>query len=179
MNTMRGKYNANITLNHNEAPAKKNMETGEYNEIKPLKNNIPEGHSKWSNGFFRQPSIYGLEWMYNNLSDVQYRMTMRMIQMMGENNTLKPLNDDTGINILMEYFKLSRNTVIKNIKILFDKGIYGRFEVSEQSVGHSKYWILNPYISVAQGTMPNDTTNLFRNTDVAIYCQIQDKMRSK
>lgn len=166
-------YKVEVGLKHNELPARVNIETGEFEAVTMRSSNIPDERIKWSNGNFKQPSKFGLQWAYDNLSDTQLRMFLKMVEMSGKDNTLKPLNDDISITNLMNIFKLSKNTIKNNIDILFKKGVYGRFEVSTIHNELETYWILNPFLSVSQGTVLKEVFNLFKNTEPAIYCKIK------
>lgn len=170
-------HSQEIKLKDNEIAAKINIEDGTIVPITPRKNNIPSDRLKWNNGNFKQPSVFGMDWAYNNLNDTQLRMVLRLIQLSGKDNTLRPLNDDVGIAVLQEYFQLSANTIKKNLDILFNKGVYGKFEVVDANKELTRYWLLNPYLSVSQGTVLNDVKGLFNNTEIAFYCRMRQELK--
>lgn len=160
-----------IKLQDNEIAAKIDQTTGEVIMIKDYSNNIPSGKSIWKNGFYRQPSVYGLEWMDKELSDIQIRIVNNLIRKMGKDNTLEPLSDDSSIEEVASFLNVSKDTIKRHIKIIYDKGVYGKFEVSKTNKGYSKHWILNPYISTSSKLVNDTITNLFKGTEPELYCR--------
>ena len=167
-----------IRLTDSQLAAKVDQETGEVIILKDYANNIPSGKSIFNNGFFRKPSVYGLEWMDKELSDIQIRIVNNLIRKMGRDNTLEPLSDDSSLDELSAFLNVSKDTVRRHIKILFDKGVYGKFEAAKVNQGYSKHWMLNPYISASSKMVSDTITNLFRGTEPELFCRYKQMIKN-
>jgi hypothetical protein len=163
-------YSTELKLNHNELPAKVNVETGEVKVVNSQrKNNVPEGKEVFEpKALFKKD--YGNSWNYLNrvLTPIEYKAAHTLAIMAKANtNSLEPLNDDTTISELMEILNVSKNKVRPILDKLFELGVYGKFEVYNVDKGYSKFWIFNPYLSFSGKIIPSDIVNLFKSTHVA------------
>lgn len=167
---MKNKYTTELKLNHNEIPAKIDLDTGEVTPIKQKSNNIPEGKSKldYKNfGIINNDMIKVLE---RECSNLELAVILKLISRINFNtNSLRPLNNDTTVRILADEFNIGINSVTKLFKNLEHIGVYAQFKISEvgkSGISSNEYWILNPYI-VWRGRLKNDVIfNYFINTKI-------------
>lgn len=162
-------YKKEITLKHNEKPARVNMETGEVKviNVKTTNNNsdftLLEATSDWNKSFNKA-------WMY--LDDVLNARQLRIVMFMSKKakyftNSLSPLGDDRSMSYLAKYFKSNKNTIKSDLKKLFEYGVYAKFELTEDNFEHKKYWVFNPYISYNGRGISRRSLGLFDNTTIA------------
>jgi len=113
---------------------------------------------------------YHVGWVYLKkvLNDRQFKIAGLMATMIKPNtNSLIPLGDETTLVELSSTFRVSRNIIKGDLKVLFDEGVYGRFEVTNDKYKFKKYWVFNPYLSQNGKYMSKDTVNLFSGTTIA------------
>lgn len=159
-------YTKQITLNHNELPARVNQETGEVKVIKNRPNNIPEGKSLLNYKKFGMLNIELSKKLEKYFSNTELSIILKLINRCEiKTNSLRPFNDDTSIRVLAEEFNLSTTTVPKLFKRLFDLGVYLQIKISEDSQVN-EYWVLNPHI-FWRGKLKDDSLfTRFENTDI-------------
>lgn len=162
-------YKTTIRLNHNEIPAKINLETG---EVKPKKNNnIPEGYVLHAPGV-PYDKIYTKSWRFlkTQLTQLEFSVAFELAMMAKAfTNSLEPLNDATTIPELVEKFQISKNKVRPVFQKLFKLGVYGKFEVYDRTKPYTKYWVLNPYLTFNGNVLSSDIARLFSGTDIALH----------
>ena len=161
-------YKTEIKLNHNELPAKINIETGEVKQIEKPKSNLPQGSELFEpKGIFRKTFDPTEEFLDSVLTPLEFKVVARMARMAKSNtNSLEPLSDDLTLLEISEELKVNRRDVKLILKKLFDLGVYGKFEVVKEDVGYTKYWILNPYIRFQGKTINSDIKKLFEGTKI-------------
>jgi hypothetical protein len=164
-------YEQTIKLDHNEIPAKFNLETGEiaYVGIHRSKNKtkgIQEKHEPGAKFYKNYPASWAF--LKKNLEPYEYMAAHSLaLRAKANTNSLEPLNDDTVISILVEEIGVSKNRVKSVLQHLFDLGVYGRFDIAEVGKRYTKYWILNPYLSFNGTIIDKSISELFKNTLVA------------
>lgn len=164
-------YKTTFSLNHDEIPAKINSNTGEVSEIKYKFNNIPEDKTVFNkSGLFAKCYEAAMDYLLDNLTDVEIRIVMRMIQMSRMNsNSLEPLNNSTKQSEIASTFNIHRNHVTRIFNNLLKHGVYAEFKFGAKGkIKH--YWVLNPYIAFKGKTISKALVDLFRETDIALLC---------
>lgn len=159
-------YSANIKLKHNEQPAKRDIETGEYTTIRQYTNNIPNGKSRLKYNRF---NVMNSELILK----LQKYFTMEEIGIISymaakaefNTNSLKPLSNETSLRDLGDYFNIDKNRVNKIFNKLFNFGVYLQIKIHEEEP--KDYWVLNPNISW-KGRLKDDSLFVtFSNTDLS------------
>lgn len=161
-------YTKEIKLNHNEIPAKVNTETGEITEVRSRPNNIPEGKEIFIKDEYFSKN-YERAWLFlvENLTPTEIGIAVKMSLMTELNtNSLNPLDDNTSIRQLAEYFKISTKSVKKTFSKLFKLGVYASFHYCHYKRGEVKEWIFNPYISFKGRLINSDIKYLFDDTEI-------------
>lgn len=163
------KYTAEYNLNHNEVPAKVNVETGETTTLMKRPNNIPEGKRVFEpDALFRKDYTNSWKFLERNLKPIEFKAAFTLaLKAKANTNSLEPLSDSTTIPELMEVLGISKNVVKPLLKKLWSIGVYGKFEVSEVGKPYTKYWILNPYLSFSGKLIDSDIAELFSKTHIA------------
>jgi putative ribosome biogenesis GTPase RsgA len=158
-----------VKLNDNEIISKTNVETGEIKDIYKRPNNLAKARVEQ----FKPKSIftkqYTVAWNYLEkvLSTAEYKMAHRMCVMAKMNtNSLEPLNDNTAMIELSEYFNVSRNHVKHMLDNLFKHGVFAKFELVKEDCEYTKYWILNPFLSFSGNVIKSDIAELFVGTKI-------------
>jgi len=166
---IKGKYKREITLEHDEIPAKINVVTGEMTPIKAYRNNVLEGsHIFAPHTFYHKRFPNGWKFLERYLTSEELIVAITLGDMAkASTNSLKPLSDDTTTNELAEILTISRNYVKDVLHKLFVLGVYGKFEIYEPDVPYTKHWIFNPYLLFAGVTIKNEIAILFKNTHCA------------
>ena len=162
-------WETNVKLKSDETPAKKNSITGEYQDVIQRPNNIPEDKIVFQpTAIFRKDYTNSWKYLKRILTPTQYKAAHTLAIMAKANtNSLEPLNDETTLNELMEVLDVSINRVKPILLILFDLGIYGKFEVKQADRPYTKYWIFNPYLSFSGKLIHSDIASLFAKTHIA------------
>ena len=160
-------YTTQVKLNHNEVPAKFNMETGEVLTISKRPNNLPEGKQTFGmeEKGWRKSYDHSWDFLEEVLTDLELRVTLKLARMAKLNtNSLEPLSDETTQQEISNIFNIDR----RRAKLLFAKlhslGIFGKFDVVKENYPYTKYWILNPYLSFGGKLIQSDIANLFIGT---------------
>lgn len=159
-------YTTQVKLNHNEVPAKINMETGEVLTISKRPNNIPEDKSKLDYTNFSMINHDMLRVLIDECNGNELKVIIHMVYMSEFNtNSLRPLNDELSYRELGKIFNLDHKT----IKGIFTKlkylGVYLQLNITEVD-GAKEYWVLNPYISW-KGKLKSDSLFItFTNTRI-------------
>lgn len=162
-------YNKEIKLNDNELPAKINSETGEVTVIDTVSHKrnpdavVFEPQAKFSKHYDKS-----WQYLYYRTSPLEYKVaTFIAMKAKPFTNSLEPLNDDTSVRELAAYCDISTGKVKPTFDKLFDLGVFGKFEVVDESKNHTRYWILNPYLSVHSKAVDKGIMILFQNTELA------------
>jgi len=165
-----GKYKRTIMYQDYEKPAKLDMTTGEYLEVRNLFSGLPEGKEQWlHNETFEKMFKYSWSFLVKKLTAVELQVLVIMTLMIETGtNALIPLNDELSMYKLQEFFGIDRKKIKVILKKLFDIGVYAKFEVSKRDEGYKKYWILNPYVSFNGKLISSDIPKLFYGTEVEI-----------
>jgi DNA-binding MarR family transcriptional regulator len=171
-------YKKLFFLADNEIPAKINAETGEIQEFRDYKNNLPLGKEIFeSKALFKKTYEITEEFLDNVLTPLEFAIVMRMARMAKMNtNSLEPLSDESTLLEIAQELKVNRRDVKNILKKLFELGVYGRFEVCDYDKTYKKYWVLNPYIRFQGKVIDSSIKNLFTNTKICkIYREYVDK----
>lgn len=162
-------YKTEIKLKHNEAPAKINLETGEIVQVTSKPNNIPEGKEIFEpDALFRKDYCNSWAFLQRELSHFEFTVCFSLALLAKANtNSLEPLNDSSTIAELMEILNISKNKVTPTLDVLWNYGVYGKFEVKDANRPYTKHWILNPYLSFNGRLIESDIAFLFKNTHIA------------
>lgn len=158
-----------IGLQHNEVPARLNIETGEVKTI-PAPRGKPDSEMS---PFDLQPSytrICSVTWraLETMVSEKELMVAYRLaIMAKAFTGSLQPLNDETTAITLAETLKTDRSLILKYIDKLFRLGVIGKFEVYERDAEHKKYWVFNPYLAFNGNKIRRDIVTLFDKTTFA------------
>lgn len=160
-------YKVEYVLDNNELPAKVDATTGET-QILTKRNNIPEGKEVFEpDGIFKKDYTKSWEFLDRVLTPLEFKVVAKLCRMARMNtNSLEPLNDDTTVNYIADYFSIGRNKVAPLFKKLFKLGVYAKFEAYKPDVPYTKYWILNPYLSFSGKIIHSDIAKLFVGTTI-------------
>lgn len=165
-------YEKLVQLNHNEIPAKINIETGELTELKPKKSNIPTYKELWQpKTAFTKNYNKVIDWIEAEgiMTDLELRILWRMMRMAKyETNSLEPIGDDHTFIQLAEEFNVNRNKIKPILKKFYDLGVYGRFDVKRIDVPYTKFWVLNPYLCFSGRVVDSDIAQLFKGTVIQL-----------
>lgn len=113
---------------------------------------------------------YSKSWnyLYYRTTALEYRVAHHLAtKAKAFTNSLEPLNDKSTVREIAEAVDISTGKVTIIFERLFNLGVYGRFEVSEQDRGRVQYWILNPYLSFNGKRISKDIVSLFDRTEIA------------
>lgn len=159
-------YTTEVRLNHNEAPAKINMETGEILPINKRPNNIPEGKSKLDYNNFSIINNDMLRVLFDECNGSEIKVILHMVYMSEfGNNSLKPLNNELSYRELSRIFSIDDKTIKAILNKLKYLGVYLQLNITEVD-GAKEYWVLNPYISW-KGKLKSDSLfHTFANTRI-------------
>jgi len=161
------RYNQTSSYNHDEVPARKNIKTGKFQELKKKPNNIPEGKEFFEPKGFNWRKKFDQSWEFLDevLTDLELRVVGKMCRMAEENtNSLKPLNDEYSINEIAKELNIGRNKVSPMFKKFFELGIYAKFEAFKPDIPYTKWWVLNPYLEFKGKIIDSDIARLFEGT---------------
>lgn len=161
------RYKQTSTYNHDEVPARKNLKTGRFQELKKRPNNLPEGKQTFGKDEVGWAKSYNASWEYLDevLTDLEFRVVNRLCRMaQKDTNSLQPLDDETTSIELSEYFSIDRRKALKMFEKLFDLGVYGKFSVKKVDIPYTKYWVLNPYLVFQGKFIVSDIAELFKGT---------------
>lgn len=148
-------YKIELKLNHNEAPAKINKETGEVIVVGNKPNNLPEGKSKLDYNNFCILNTSASKELTLLFSNEELGVIFHMVLMADFNtNALKPLNNDLSIRCKADILNLPRRKVLAITDKLFRYGVYMSVKIFENDA--NEYWVLNPYLSW-KGKLKNDS----------------------
>lgn len=164
-------YTRTIELKHNEELIKLDKETGEITEL-PIK---PRTYKEDSESIRFQPNFtyqitntLAWELLRTQTTKAEFVVAHQLgLMAKAFTNSLSPLNDCSTSKELANLFKVSVNTINSICKKLFELGVYGKFEVSEQNKEFKKYWIFNPYLSFNGKFTNKNVIGLFSNTTYA------------
>lgn len=176
-------YQQLVNLNHNEIPAKINLETGELISIKQRKSQ-PHKPKKsiWLPGVkFAKHYDLVIDWLEDEeiLTDMEMRILWKMMRMAKyETNSLEPLSDEYTYIELAAEFKSTRNKIKSVLTKLYDLGVYARFDVKRVDVPYTKFWVLNPYLCFRGSEITDDISKLFRGTVIHLVFEKIKKMQS-
>lgn len=159
-------YTTELKLNHNEVPAKINVETGEILTINKRPNNIPEGKSKLDYNNFSIINNDMLRVLFNECNGNELKVILHMVYMSEfATNSLKPLGDELSYRELGKIFTIDDKTIKTILNRLKYLGVYLQLNITEVD-GAKEYWVLNPYISW-KGKLKNDSLfHTFANTRI-------------
>lgn len=149
--------NHGIGLKSEEQLVKLNQVTGEITEVKPTINNIPEDKSLHKmDKFFKMNVTLINKLKHSGLLTIEEIGVITYMSTISEWNTnsLKPINNDTSLRMLAEFFGINKNRVKKVLEKLFKLGVYMQIKIHKEDV--IDYWVLNPNISW-KGTLATDS----------------------
>lgn len=157
-----------LKLGDSEALYRIDKSTGEVKEVKHRPNNIPVGKMLFEpNANFKKDYVNSWRFLNQVLKPIEYTAAHSLaMKAKAHTNSLEPLNDETTLRELVEELGVSINKVKPILKRLFDFGVYGRFEAAKPDVPYTKYWILNPYLTMSSKLAYSDIAELFRGTHV-------------
>lgn len=166
-------YEVNLKLNHNEAAAIIDKETGEVRQLpdkwlKPKstktveKFNLMKSYTRFNSAAWQLLATQ----IDTRTLDVAHKLA-HMARAF--TNSLIPLNDETTQLMLADTLKINRKYVDKCIKQLFDLGVIGKFEVTNANKQHTKYWVFNPYLAFNGKVIEKGIAALFAETTYARF----------
>lgn len=165
-------YSVQLGLQHHEAPAKINLETGEVTEIHK-KNKLAQGKRLSMQNYFAKVETRLLPFFNNVFNNNEISIIYKMIQMSEfETNALKPLNNNTTLKELSETFNIGINQVKKYLDHLFKMGVYAQMKIYKDN--KKEYWILNPFISFKGKTGEDLIYKQFEGTQIHKYLMSLD-----
>jgi DNA-binding MarR family transcriptional regulator len=162
-------YERTIKLNHNEVPARVNLETGNIEVVKdPLRitNNTDSTLEKFDLfQVFQRVNTAAWELLSTQVKANELAVAMKLaLRAKAYTNSLEPLNPDTSMRSIAEQLKVEKNTIAKIIDKLFKLGVIGKFEVYNDKQEHTKFWVFNPYLTFNGKHIKKDVRTLFDNT---------------
>ena len=165
-----GKYGVKLRLNHNEVPAKVNVETGEVKQTRDgrMHNKFPENKSKLNYPSFGILNTRAAGIIADRFDIVERSIVFQMISMAKiGTNSLSPLNESTSQRELARVFDVSRSKVSKALDRLFREGVYMELVIAEGGE-RAEYWVLNPNIFWRARTKDDSLFKQFENTNISI-----------
>jgi ribulose bisphosphate carboxylase small subunit len=171
-------YEMNIKLKHNEVVTIVDKETGAVREVKKR---------TWGNKRFSDDVIstnepfkkdYGRAWDYvwSELSILEFHAMVKMVLMAKyQTNSLEYLNDKTTAVELVRTLGVSKNKIKEVLKRLYHFGVYRKYEVVDKNKPHTKYWVLNPYLSFSGKAIKDDLNEMFRDTRIAMIYKLDNE----
>lgn len=161
-------YKQEVQLSDNEKLLKVNLETGEYKEIEKRISTIPKGKSVFKFKFTKLNQDMILKMRSQELFSMEEIGVICYMSSISEYNTnsLKPLNNDTSLRELEDYFGINKNKIKKLLTNLYNKGVYLQLKVGEIQ-GSNEYWVLNPWISWKGKLVSDSIFDHFKNTLIA------------
>lgn len=161
-------YIQKVKLNHNEIPAKINLETGEVIGITNKKNQDLQLVKFNFGGMFKKDYNNSWKFLLRELSPLEISAVNYLCSLAKMNTgSLEPLNDSSTVRELHIHLNVGVNKVNAVLKKLFLYGVYGKFEVYNPDKPYSKYWIINPFLSFAGDLIDQEIINLFKHTYIA------------
>jgi hypothetical protein len=159
-------YRKEISLKDYETLAKIDNRTGEFIELKSIRNNIPEGKKVFQSTNFTKLNINVILILQKELSTEELGIVMIMCSMADYNsNSLCPLSNKTSVRDLAEHFNIGINRVSIIFRKLFNLGVYAELKIANSGI--NEYWILNPYISF-KGKLINEIIDYhFSTTEIS------------
>ena len=159
-------YIRKLNLKDHEFAAKVNAETGEITTLQTILSSLPDNHEVWlPNSSFHKTYEATWKFLIKELKSDELKVVTIMSLMASANtNSLSPLNEDSSVRNLAEYFGVNKDKINKVLKKLFDIGVFAKFEVVKPDVPYTKYCILNPYISFKGKLVDSDIARLFHGT---------------
>lgn len=160
-----------MTIKPNEKAAKVNVETGEITVYERRKNNIPEGKIRFEQkGDFKKS--YSKSWMYfkDRVSPIEFKVAFEMsLRAKRNTNSLEPIGAETTVRELAEMFSVSKSSMDRIMKVLFNYGVYAEFNVKDDRKPYTHFFIFNPYLSFDGKIIDSDIPSLFVGTKIARY----------
>lgn len=163
-------YKETIKLEHNEVPAKLNLDTGEF--LIASKAGKRGDDTLGANPIkkFSKRNEQAWEVLETQTSNLEYAVANKLTRYLKmHTNSLDPLNNSTTLTVLSEEFAVSRKSISGIFDKLFRLGVYGKFEVYEMNEKYKNYWIFNPYLTSNGKYTKRDVLALFQNT---LYAKI-------
>ncbi len=165
-------YEELIKFNHNEIPAKVNIETGELIELNPRKNNIPNNRQVFLPNENFDKVYYASHYVWEELelllSDLELRVARKLVSYGSmNNNSLKPLSNDVTLKNLALEFNIGKNRVKPIFNKLFNLGFYANIDVKDERYPDlNKFWVLNPYLTFSGKTIHIGIISIFEHTPI-------------
>ena len=163
-------YTRTVDLKDHESLFKVNKETGELTELSSVLKTLPDNMEVWlpASSFHK---TFDASWRYLSkalTSDELKVVTIMSLMATPNTNSLSPLNEDSSLRNLADFFNINKNKIRNILDKLFEIGVFARFEVAKVESPYTKYWILNPYISFKGKLANSDVAKLFHGTQVHI-----------
>lgn len=166
----KGKYEHLLKLEHDEQPAKINMRTGEITPVgEDMKLKAYTGATVFNQDakFFKGFSD-AWEWLYYRLTPLELKVVMYMAMKASPvTNSLDPLGEDSSVRELSTAVDISVGKVSIVFKKLLEIGVYGKFEVVDTAKKYTKYWVLNPHLSIKSKVVKDSVVKLFDVTELS------------
>lgn len=146
-----------VRVKHNEVIQFINPDTGKIRELQSKPNNIPSTHTaKKMDKFFKMNNALISKLKHSGLLSMEEIGVITYMSTVSEWNTnsLKPLNDDTSLRNLSEFFLINKSRVKQVLDKLFKLGVYMQIKIHKDDL--VDYWVLNPNISW-KGTLSEDS----------------------
>lgn len=169
-------YKTKLELENHEVPAKLDMQTGEFIEIKSKEEKAsremkdPTMMYFYSDQPFQRHFTMAWRLLETQTTPVEYKVACKLGMMaQAYTNCINHLTPDSTVRDVAEVLKIDKNNVAKIIEKLFKLGVIGKFEVYNQFEVHHKYWLFNPYLSFNGKGIKKDVHSLFSGTTYAMF----------
>lgn len=162
------KYEYTYNLRHNEKPAFVNLDTG---TVAVIDNKLPvyTGATVFNQKaeFFKSFSN-AWEWMYYRVTPLELKVALYLaMKATPVTNSLEPLGDDSSVRELAAATDISTGKVTTVFKNLLEIGVFAKFEVVEEGKKYTRYWVLNPHLSIKSKVVKDTVVKLFENTELS------------
>jgi len=173
-------YKQELTLRHNEFATIVNRETGETREVKKRAySNLKVGDDLISKTEpFKKDFSRSWDYIWDELSALELRAMVKMVLMAKyKTNSLEHLNDKTTLHELSDTLGVSINKVKGVLERLYHFGVYRKYEVVDKNNPHTKFWVLNPYLSYSGGVIKEELSIPFKDTMIARVYKLGNEIK--
>lgn len=161
-------YTKTIELNHNEIPAKINVQTGEIKELKHFnKKQLKDNTMQYFNHDQSYSRTFTRAWLLlkTQTNDLEFKAANTMALLAkAYTNSLEPLTPESTMISVAETLSIDRRYVSTIIDKLYKLGVIAKFEVYNRNEVYQNYWVFNPYLSFNGKTIKKEVTTLFDKT---------------
>jgi glutamyl/glutaminyl-tRNA synthetase len=161
-------YTKTIELDHNEIPAKINVQTGEIKELNHFnKKKLKDNTMQYFNHDQPYTRTFTRAWLLlkTQTTDVEFKAANTMALLArAYTNSLEPLTPESTMLSVAETLNIDRRYVSSIIDKLYKLGVIAKFEVYNRNEVYQNYWVFNPYLAFNGKTIKREVATLFDKT---------------